>query len=472
MRPIVGPELEFYVLERTTDSAAGWRRYGEATGNVYVAGLKGDPENVLLRNAAPAWPPTGSRSCAANHEFASGQFEINLWHSEALDAADRAFRFKTAIQELARRDGQARHVHGQAVQRRGRLRLPPALLDLGRRPATALFDDPDGEDGLSDDRAVTRSPASSPTRRRWPRCCNPTINSYKRFGPDTLAPWLIDWGLDNRSAMVRIPPERGEGVPDGAAARRRQRQPLPGDRRACWRRPTSASATSSSRRRRSRATATTPSKADDAAAATWPTRSTRSRPTPSSASVLGEALRSGRSSLQAQRARAVRPLGHRLGVPRVRLPPLTAPPSRPGIADRAARLARPGRRLQETPCATHSHSGRRPVRPRRVRAQRGAGASSTRCAREDPVHWNPSRAEPRLLGGHQARRHLAVDRDAETFTSEQVVNLEELDDDLHGPAPVACWRPTARATGRCASCCSATFGRAADPQLRGRSCAG
>ena len=38
---------------------------------------------------------------------------------------------------------------------------------------------------------------------------NPTINSYKRFGPDTLAPWLIDWGLDNRSAMVRVPPERG-----------------------------------------------------------------------------------------------------------------------------------------------------------------------------------------------------------------------------------------------------------------------
>jgi glutamine synthetase len=38
---------------------------------------------------------------------------------------------------------------------------------------------------------------------------SPTINSYKRFGPDTLAPWLIDWGLDNRSAMIRIPPERG-----------------------------------------------------------------------------------------------------------------------------------------------------------------------------------------------------------------------------------------------------------------------
>ena len=40
---------------------------------------------------------------------------------------------------------------------------------------------------------------------------NPTVNSYKRFGPDTLAPWLIDWGLDNRSAMLRVPPERGGG---------------------------------------------------------------------------------------------------------------------------------------------------------------------------------------------------------------------------------------------------------------------
>ena len=31
-------------------------------------------------------------------------------------------------------------------------------------------------------------------------------------GPDTLAPWLIGWGLDKRSAMVRIPPERGAGA--------------------------------------------------------------------------------------------------------------------------------------------------------------------------------------------------------------------------------------------------------------------
>jgi glutamine synthetase len=52
---------------------------------------------------------------------------------------------------------------------------------------------------------------------------NPTVNSFKRLGPDTLAPYRANWGYDNRSCMVRVPPERGQGtrlevrVGDGAA---------------------------------------------------------------------------------------------------------------------------------------------------------------------------------------------------------------------------------------------------------------
>jgi cytochrome P450 len=51
--------------------------------------------------------------------------------------------------------------------------------------------------------------------------------------------------------------------------------------------------------------------------------------------------------------------------------------------------------------------------------------------REDPVHWNP---EPAPNSGFWAVTRYediwAVDRDAETFTSEKFVNLEEVDDDL------------------------------------------
>jgi glutamine synthetase len=207
MRPIAGPELEFFVMERTNEGHTGWRRYGEGTGNVYVAGLKGDPENILVRYLRHL-AAYGLEVVAANHEFSSGQFEINLWHSEALDAADRAFRFKNAIQELARREdklatfmakpfndegGSGFHIHFSTWDDEG----------------SPLFDDPASKDGLSTiaKSAIAGVLAHAPALAA---VCNPTINSYKRFGPDTLAPWLIDWGFDNRSAMVRIPPERGK----------------------------------------------------------------------------------------------------------------------------------------------------------------------------------------------------------------------------------------------------------------------
>jgi glutamine synthetase len=206
MRPIVGPELEFYVMERTDQNHNGWRRYGEGTGNVYVAGLKGDPENVLLRTLRHL-AAYGLEVVAANHEFSSGQFEINLWHSEALDAADRAFRFKNAIQELARQEDKLATFMAKPFNDEGGsgFHIHFSTWDDTGNP---LFDDPSATDGLSKiaRHAIAGVLAHAPALAA---VSNPTINSYKRFGPDTLAPWLIDWGLDNRSAMVRIPPERG-----------------------------------------------------------------------------------------------------------------------------------------------------------------------------------------------------------------------------------------------------------------------
>ena len=38
---------------------------------------------------------------AANHEFGRAQYEINLRHSDALDASDRAYLFKDLVKEMA-----------------------------------------------------------------------------------------------------------------------------------------------------------------------------------------------------------------------------------------------------------------------------------------------------------------------------------------------------------------------------------
>ncbi len=205
---VVGPELEYYLLEADPAAPGGWRRYADAPGNVYVVGSKGDPSRHLLKSLR-LLRDAGLRVTAANHEFCGGQFELNLNHSEALDAADRSFRLKSGIQEIARIDGLQATFMAKPFNDEGGsgFHLHVSLVDgQGRN----VFGDPDGQDGLSTlgRQAVAGVLAHAPALAAL---LNPTVNSYKRFGPDTLAPWLIDWGLDNRSAMVRIPPERGEG---------------------------------------------------------------------------------------------------------------------------------------------------------------------------------------------------------------------------------------------------------------------
>lgn len=209
LTPIVGPELEFFILEQDASAHSGYRIYGAELGNVYVVGRKGDPENLLLRWLRQL-RDLRIGVIGGNHEFSPGQFEINLLHNEALAAADSAFRFKSAIKELARIEGKLATFMAKPFSSQGGSGFHLHVSANNASGANA-FDDPQGDYGLSEvarwsiGGVLRHAPALS-------ALMNPTINSYKRFGPDTLAPWLIDWGLDNRSAMLRIPPERGAGA--------------------------------------------------------------------------------------------------------------------------------------------------------------------------------------------------------------------------------------------------------------------
>ncbi|MDA8435423.1 MAG: glutamine synthetase family protein [Actinomycetales bacterium] len=203
LRAVIGPELEFYVLEPDDTCDRGWKRYADEPGNVYVVGRKGDPRGILL-TMLRYLRDARLQVTAANHEFSAGQFEINLNHSELVDAADRAFRMKSAVQEIARHEGMLATFMAKPFNDEG---------GSGFHLHVSLVDD-DGVNvfGTEDDLSDTGRAAIAGVLAHAPALAailNPTINSYKRFGPDTLAPWLIDWGMDNRSAMVRIPPERG-----------------------------------------------------------------------------------------------------------------------------------------------------------------------------------------------------------------------------------------------------------------------
>jgi glutamine synthetase len=73
------------------------------------------------------------------------------------------------------------------------------------------MEDPDGELGLSD-QARWFIAGQLEHARAMCAVMAPTINAYRRFIAQELAPYWINWGPDNRSVYVRVPLERGKGT--------------------------------------------------------------------------------------------------------------------------------------------------------------------------------------------------------------------------------------------------------------------
>ena len=214
--PVVGPELEFYIAKATEDG--GFTRQHERTGQVYTTGSNVDPDGTfldLLRNL----DRMNIGVFAGNHEFSPAQYEINLWHSPALDAADRTFMFKTAIKDIVNRSGKVATFMGKPWSDEGGSGFHLHFSVTDTAGTNKMHD---GKGNLS---ATAKSLIAGLTANAnaLTALTNPTVNSFKRLGPDTLAPFRANWGYDNRSCMIRIPPERGQGtrlevrVGDGAA---------------------------------------------------------------------------------------------------------------------------------------------------------------------------------------------------------------------------------------------------------------
>jgi len=213
--PVVGPELEFYIAKHVEGS---YSRAHENVGFVYTTGSMVDPEGTFLR-VLRALDQMELGVFAGNHEFSPSQYEINLWHGEALDAADRTFIFKSATKDMVYREGKIATFMGKPWG------------DEGGSGFHLHFsvEDKDGNNKMHDGKGGLSKVADSiiagiiENAAAITAFANPTVNAFKRLGPDTLAPFRANWGLDNRSCMVRIPPERGSGtrlevrVGDGAA---------------------------------------------------------------------------------------------------------------------------------------------------------------------------------------------------------------------------------------------------------------
>jgi glutamine synthetase len=204
MVPIVGPEVEFFLLRR--NARGGLQPYVNQPAMVYTTGRLNDPAGVV-RTLLEAAGDIELHALAASAEFSPGQFEITLAHGEALDAADRAFRFKTMVKEVAGRFGLLATFMGKplAHEAGSGLHLHVSLNDEQKRNA---FDQPDTEDGIGLlarfflAGVLDHAPALM-------AILAPTINAYKRLVPNSFVPLAATWGFDNRTVFVRVPSGRG-----------------------------------------------------------------------------------------------------------------------------------------------------------------------------------------------------------------------------------------------------------------------
>jgi len=217
--PIVGPELEFFIVVRDPAVPNGVRRHVDNLSMVYTVGPLADPDG-LVRRMTEQLDSIGLDVFAVNHEFMNSQYEINLRHSGALDAADRAFRLKAAVKDIAAQNRLHATFMGKPFNDQGGsgTHLHISL----NRDGSNSFADPAGDHGVSTEMGhftaglIEHAPALM-------AFLNPTVNAYRRIQPDSLAPTHANWGWDNRASFVRIPPERGGAtrvelrVGDGAA---------------------------------------------------------------------------------------------------------------------------------------------------------------------------------------------------------------------------------------------------------------
>ena len=213
-KPIVAPEMEFYLvarqqnpheplqppLGRTGKPEAGRQSYSIDAVNDF------DPFFMELSNFCELHQ-LGVETLI--HEAGPGQMEINFSHGEPLELADRVFLFKRTVRETALRHnifatfmakpmeaepGSAMHIH-QSIhddQERNVFSLP----DGSASPLFAHY-----IAGLQ-----TYIPQLMPMFA-------PYVNSYRRLAPFMSAPINVRWGYDNRTCGIRVPKS-------GPAARR------------------------------------------------------------------------------------------------------------------------------------------------------------------------------------------------------------------------------------------------------------
>ena len=205
LRPVVATELEFYLIDDSSDELqpppaprSGKRRLGGEVLSMRALDMFDDFFTELYDACEAMDIPAET----AISEAGMGQYEINLVHTDdAMKAADDAWLFKILTRGLARKHGFAASFMAKPYAEHSGTGMHThfSVLDAD---GNNIFDN-GGDEGTPALRhaiagCIEAMPASM-------LIFAPHGNSYERFTPGAHAPTGIAWAYENRTSAIRVP---------------------------------------------------------------------------------------------------------------------------------------------------------------------------------------------------------------------------------------------------------------------------
>lgn len=206
LTPVVAPEIEFYLTAPNVDPKEPLT--SPVTKNARIeSGQSAYSLNMLNEQQAfwddfrAALDTLGVVSDTWIHEAGVSQYEINLMHGNAVEVADQAFLFKYAAKEMAIKHGMNAVFMAKPISG-----LPGSSMHLHQSVIDAdsknIFSNADGTESARFSHFIGGLQTYIPDMML---IYAPFINSYRRFVEGSQAPVNLLWGLDNRTAGLRIP---------------------------------------------------------------------------------------------------------------------------------------------------------------------------------------------------------------------------------------------------------------------------
>ncbi len=205
LKPVVAQEFEWFNFEETPQSAADkhFRQLKPVTPGMFgYSVLRSTLRNDFFSDLFDLLGKFGVPLEGLHTETGPGVYEAAIRYSDVLEAADRAVLFKTAVKEIAYRNGILATFMAKISED-----LPgcgghihQSLWDLSGK--TNLFHE---EDDVLKMSTVMKSYVAGQLYclpHILPMIA-PTINSYKRLVEGAWAPTTITWGRDNRTVALR-----------------------------------------------------------------------------------------------------------------------------------------------------------------------------------------------------------------------------------------------------------------------------